>query len=190
MLITSEAVLPFGLNKPPVIDGKYQPIQVITLLSPIKSIHEYSKFMIKDLYKYINTDFVLCTQWDAFVLNADAWTDKFLEYDYVGAPWWYPSGGNIGNGGFSLRSKRFLEVCSKLPIKNYHPEDLMICRVYKHLLEKEGIKFAPEELAAKFSFEGNQKYGHKWNGQFGFHDLEMSDISNWKYYNDYITGKI
>ena len=33
------------------------------------------------------TSHVLVTQWDGFVLDAGAWTDDFLAYDYVGAVW-------------------------------------------------------------------------------------------------------
>lgn len=135
--------------------------------------------MVKELVKYVDTDFVLCTQWDAYILNPEAWDEAFLEYDYIGAPWWFQDGNNVGNGGFSLRSKRFLQVCSELPLRNFHPEDLILCRTYSNLLESKGIKFAPEHLAAKFSREGNQKYGYCWQGELGFHDYEMTDISAW-----------
>lgn len=151
----------------------------------IGSIQEYSKFMIRDLYKYVDTDFVLCIQWDAWILDPDQWTDEYYNYDYTGAPWWFNDDRNVGNGAFSLRSKKFLEVCSELPIKNYHPEDLVLCRTYKNLLLKEGIKFAPEKLAHRFSHEGNQKYGRKWDNSFGYHDLEMTDISRWKPPSDF-----
>lgn len=144
--------------------------------------------MIQELYKYVDTDFVLCTQWDAFILNPDAWTNEFLCYDFLGSPWWWNDDKNIGNGGGSLRSKRYLEVCSLLPLKNFHPEDLVLNRVYKNLLVQKGIKYPPEELAARFGIEGNIKYGQKWTNQFLFHDLEMTDISNWKGYNEFIRS--
>ena len=142
--------------------------------------------MVKDLVNYVDTDFALCTQWDAFVLNYKAWEDKFLEYDYIGAPWWFEDGNNVGNGGFSLRSKAFLEASSSLPIRNFHPEDLIICRTYRNLLRKT-ISFAPEQVAAQFSLEGNRKYGQRWRSQFGFHDLEITDISAWEGYKDFIN---
>lgn len=154
-------------------------------VEPITRIQAYSKFMIKELHAYINTPFVLCTQHDAFVLSAKAWREEFLKYDYIGAPWWFNDANNVGNGGFSLRSKRFLEASSKLPLKNYHPEDLILCRTYKHLLTNSGIQWAPENTAAAFSLEGNAKYGPRWSGQFGFHDLEMTDISNWEGYKEF-----
>lgn len=136
--------------------------------------------MVKELYKYVDTDFVLCTQWDAFVLNYKAWSEEFLSYDYIGAPWWFNDENNVGNGGFSLRSKKFINEASRLPLKNFNPEDVVLCRTYKHLLSIHGIKFAPEHTASKFSFEGNNKYGQKWNGQFGWHDSDMTDLNNYK----------
>lgn len=161
-------------------------MEVVALVDDITTIQEYSKFMIKELVKYVDTDFVLCTQWDAYILNPDAWDEAFLQYDYIGAPWWFQDGDIVGNGGFSLRSKRFLQVCSKLPLRNFHPEDLVLCRTYSNLLKSKGIRFAPESLATKFSREGNQKYGHRWQSELGFHDYEMTDISAWKGYDDLV----
>lgn len=135
--------------------------------------------MIKDLHKYVDTDFAMCIQWDAFILNPDAWEEDFLSYDYIGAPWWFSDDRNVGNGGFSIRSRKFLEVASTLPLKNFNPEDLVLCRTYRNLLLERDIRFAPEALAAKFSREGNQKYGRTWKGEFGFHDFEMTDVSAW-----------
>lgn len=168
---------------------EHSPLIEIQTIPPIKTIQEYSRFMIKELYNYVETPFALCTQWDAFVLNANAWTEEFLQYDYCGAPWWFQDHKNVGNGGFSLRSKKFLKVCSELPIKNFHPEDLVLCRTYRNLIESKGIRIAPEQLAARFSLEGNAKYNRKWNGStFGFHDLEMTDISNWSGYNEFMQS--
>ena len=45
-----------------------------------------------------------------------------------------------------------------------YPEDAFICRLLKPYFEKEGIVFATQEVASKFSVE-NTLY----SGQFGFH---------------------
>lgn len=156
-----------------------EPIKLVKI-PEITSIQAYSKFMIKDLYNYVDTEFVLCTQWDAWILNPDAWMQDFLKYDYIGAPWWFNEEKNVGNGGFSLRSKKFLHTTANLMIKNFHPEDLVLCRTYRSAIMSNGCIFAPEDIAARFSIEGNIKYGKKWTNQFGFHDLEMTDISEWK----------
>lgn len=168
----------------------------IVSIDEIDSTQKYSEFCIKEMYKYVDTDFALVIQYDGFILNPDAWDDEFLKYDYVGAPWdiddWaiekfaVPKelfGQHIvGNGGFSLRSKKLLELCAKLDstgmIKQYDPEDMVIGIFYRKLFEENGTKFAPVVLAEKFSYEGDQD-GTPWSGQFGFHGLSYTDISSW-----------
>lgn len=142
-------------------------------IKPIKSKEEYSEFMIKELNDYVDTDFVLIIQHDGYVRNANAWRKDFLDYDYIGAVWWHNDGRNVGNGGFSLRSKKLLEACAtNKKIVKTHPEDLHIGRTYRKILEKEhGIKFAPESIADQFSVEG---YATKriYTGQFGSHGFK------------------
>lgn len=127
----------------------------------------YSKFMIKELDNYFDTDFVLVTQHDGWVLDENAWTDEFFNYDYIGASWLEREGPNVGNGGFSLRSKKLQHILAVDPfIEPYHPEDNSICKLYRPYLEqKYGIKFAPEELADRFSFELREPI----QSTFGFH---------------------
>jgi len=98
-------------------------------------------------------------------LNADSWNDEWLEYDYIGAVW---HDGAVGNGGFSLRSKRLLEALrDERFTAPFFPEDEKICRDWKPLLEKDyGIKIAPPEIAADFSIEGG-----RYTNQFGFHSF-------------------
>ena len=157
---------------------------------PIRSIttrEEYSRFFIKNVNDFVDTDFVLIIQYDGFILNPEAWTDDFLAYDYIGAPWWYKDNNNVGNGGFSLRSKRLLEVLQNDDaIQEFHPEDHVICRVYGDYLISRGIVFAPEKIAARFSIEGALKFpsmpvkfGSIWTKEFGFHGLDKTDISGW-----------
>lgn len=128
-------------------------IEVIQI-EKLHSKQDYSKFIVKELYKYLDTDFVLVTQWDAWVLNGDSWNDTFYSYDYIGAPWLYVDGKNIGNGGFSLRSKKLQTILAKDKfIQITDPEDEITGRLYRRYLEKIGIKFPSEDLADHFSFE-------------------------------------
>lgn len=123
--------------------------------SSINSKQAYSKFMLQELHKYINTDFVLVVQWDGWVINEKAWNPAFLYYDYIGAVWpWHPEGLRVGNGGFSLRSKKLLELTAQEGFQ-YKPmnEDDLICHVNRDFLVSNGIKFAPEEVARRFSYE-------------------------------------
>lgn len=148
-------------------------------ITHIGSIEDLSVFCIKNLHTYVDTEYVLLVQYDGFVLNPDSWTNEFLQYDYIGAPLWavkeLRTPGSplfVGNGGFSLRSRKFLEISTRLAnegeIVKFHPEDIALCVWYKDLLEKEGIVFAPVDLAMKFSVVEDHGVYEK---PFGFHGL-------------------
>lgn len=121
----------------------------------IKSKQDYSRFIIRELYKYFDTSHVLTVQHDGYCLSGEAWNPDFLEYDFLGAPWIYEHNRNIANGGFSLRSKRLCEILATDPlIEITHPEDQAIGILYRGYLEqKYNIKFPSEELADTFAFE-------------------------------------
>ena len=143
------------------------------LINHINNIQDYSKFILCELNNYINTEFVLLIQHDGYILNPFAWTDNFLKYDYIGATWFYKDKYNVGNGGFSLRSKKFLEKIQHTTLTKYHPEDHVICRIYGKHFKDNGITFAPEEIANKFSIEGKP-----YSGQFGFHGFHTKNRIN------------
>jgi hypothetical protein len=174
------------------VEIKHDYIETI-IIPKIKSLEEYSYFCVKKLNDYIDTDFCLIVQPDGFVTNPFMWSDKFLNYDYIGAPWdkalsyrglWMcgmlndsinPNETPIitGNGGFSLRSKKLLEETSKINYKELHlPEDAYVCiKNRKHLNEK-GIKFAPLMIAKRFSLECPIDMNEKnitLDAHFGFH---------------------
>ncbi|OGN09323.1 MAG: hypothetical protein A3C61_01565 [Candidatus Yanofskybacteria bacterium RIFCSPHIGHO2_02_FULL_39_10] len=154
----------------------------IVKIDPINTIEAYNQFMIKKMNDYIDTDFVLVIQYDGFILNPEAWTDEYLKYDYIGAPWHKDGHFIVGNGGFSLRSKKLLEILQKddsLQIPADEPEDTFICQEKREHLESKGIKFAPVDLARQFALEANEKDGVEWTNQFGFHGLKWTDISKW-----------
>lgn len=164
----------------------------VVKISKIKSVKAYSDFMIKDLYKYIDTEFSLVFQHDGFVLNASAWTDEFLKYDYIGSVWDHLGDLKVGNGGFSLRSKRLLDWVGKNYKKvdaHIHPEDVFIAKFARPFLEQNGMQFAPVQVADKFSMEGTET-SVVWNGEFGFHGLSYTDISKWLEKNTEYKNKI
>lgn len=146
-----------------------------------KNTNDYSRFMAYNLTNYIDSEFVLIVHNDAYVLRPDKWQDSFLEYDYIGAPWpkdvhFTNEGLNvrIGNGGFSLRSKKMLDALNdlKLPFTDngtgYYHEDGIMCVYYRKELEEYGIKFAPVPLAARFSLEKDCE--ESYYQPFGFHN--------------------
>lgn len=184
------------LSSIPDTDARVVPID------HVGSIEKYSHFFVKEVHDHVDTDFVLVIQYDGFILNPDAWTDDFLKYDYIGAPWWYEDENNVGNGGFSLRSKKLLKILAEdESIKEHHPEDHHIVRTYGNYLRTKGIVFAPEYVASRFSIEGCLKepvpikYGSVWTNEFGFHGLDETDISKWiklhpEYRVDVISKKL
>lgn len=159
----------------------------------ISSFEELSIFCLRDLVKYVDTEYVLLVQWDGFILNPESWSKDFLNYDYIGSPWlvkdWsindfdFPESLRgervVGNGGFCIRSKKFLEISSKLfnqgLIRRNHPEDIAISVWYRDLFEQNGIKFAPAKMAQRFAFEGRDD---EYSIQFGFHGF-YTNLDGW-----------
>lgn len=131
--------------------------------SSVKSFEEYSRFCVFDLAACVDTSHCLIIQHDGFVVNPKAWTDEFLNYDYIGAPWAHIEN-KVGNGGFSLRSKKLLVAGRSLKVNNYNPEDRLICIDRWPHFAGQGCSKAPYELATRFSCE-NMAY----TGSFGFH---------------------
>lgn len=146
-----------------------------------KNTNDYSKFMAYGLWEYIESDFALIVHNDAYVLRPHQWREDFLAYDYIGAPWppavhFTPNGTavRVGNGGFSLRSKRLLNVLNelKLPFTDngtgYFHEDGILCVYYRKQLEENGTRFAPVALASLFSREKDCLDSR--SAPFGFHN--------------------
>jgi hypothetical protein len=154
----------FITDRPLALDG----VDVVTIPSLV-SRDAYSHFVVKELGRHIATPHALLIQWDGFVVNAAAWTDEFLDYDYIGARWgWEHEGQSVGNGGFSLRSRRLFDALADPEIVDIAIEDAAICRTYRPLLEtRYGIRFAPGALADRFAFETTYPAGTP----FGFHGL-------------------
>jgi hypothetical protein len=180
-------------NKPILLDG----IQHKEI--PRLGYHEYSLFVIYALHQFIDTEFVIIVQEDGWVLNGSAWREEFNGYDFIGAPihlakvtdannkskifhgfGWTQfiddtsfSIENVFNGGFSLRSKRFLEAPARFKIPYTIPapiglssfpkifywedegnqEDIQIFLYMKTHLESLGIKFPSINISKYFAFE-------------------------------------
>ena len=120
---------------------------------PLRSAHEQSAFVMRHMPAYIRTSHALLTRWDGFITQPQAWNDEFLVYDYVGAVWPdEPEETAVGDGGFSLRSRRFLAAGMDVRITQTHPEDEVLCRRQRHFVEQaHGVIFAPPALARRFA---------------------------------------
>jgi len=174
---------------------KYPDIEYVEI--PHMDFLGYSRLMIEDLHKYFTTSHCLIVQSDSFVINADLWKKEFLEFDYIGAPWSNKVQVNpnlvlnmeknpVGNGGFSLRSRKLVKTTSKINFSSLKfsikSEDIIICHyLYKEMIES-GIRFAPPKVAAQFSMENvNNLYGQDVNSVFGFHGKHLRDYFLKKY---------
>ena len=148
----------------------------------------FCESFIQQTNKYIIDDFCLNVQHDSTIIDISNWDDRFLEYDYIGAPWPMDIvqasdmvAGRIdeipnvvGNGGFSLRTRKFVEESAKLGWQHKN-EDLNICVFNYETMTEKGVTFAPPELACKFSVEHPTQYKYFQRdlllsySSFGFH---------------------
>ena len=175
---------------------KYPDIEYVSIPS-LNSVDKYNKLIFQDLHKYFETSHCLIVQADSFVVNSNLWKSEFLEFDYIGGPW--PNKievkpnlilnlekNPVGNGGFSLRSRKLVETTAKInfdtlnfPIK---AEDIVICHyLYQKMIDSD-IRFAPAKLAAQFSMENIENlYNQNVNSVFGFHGKHLRDYFIKKY---------
>ena len=101
-------------------------------------LNGYNRFVSQNLPKYCNTDFLLLIQWDGYILDPNAWRDEFLEYDYIGAVWPWHLTNRVGNGGFCIRSKKFMEAVGAMnfpSLEEFYSDDVNPCRVWRKELE-------------------------------------------------------
>lgn len=131
---------------------------------PIKTTKDYSELVLTGISQYVESSHVLIIQWDSFVIHPHLWSDEFLQYDYIGPVWSHHPETPVGNGGFSLRSKKLLHAIQQPGFVKKHPEDYCICADNKDFLARHGIKIAPVHVAEKFAVERT-----RWHDAFGFH---------------------
>jgi len=157
----------------------------------------YSEITLRILPAVVNTDHNIIVQNDGFAVNISAWTNEFLKYDYIGAPWlwWGPPEEQVGNGGFSLRSRKLYDALvdwrpgwtanewPNLDPKYYNPnnrnglnEDNLIAGPFRLYLETHyGIQYAPVDLAHQWSIEGRESWTNPWfRKSLGFHGAEAA----------------
>lgn len=138
-------------------------------IEPLRNIGDYSRFVLQDLVHHVDTPHALIVQWDGFVTHPTLWSDTFLDHDYIGPPWYEKDRLRVvGNGGFSLRSKRLLAATANLVYDGHSPEDKVICIDQRaHLESHHHIRFAPPLLARQFGVEQGPRVD-----AFGFHGIE------------------
>lgn len=142
LLLTDAAVCPV-----------HPAIRVVPI-APLRSSAAYSNFLLTRLVDHVDTSHCMIAQWDGHLLDARRWDPAFLNYDYIGASWpQFDDGHDVGNGGFSLRSRRLMDLCRAPQFVPVHPEDVAIARTNRLWLDAQGIRFAPRDLADAFAAE-------------------------------------
>ena len=136
----------------------------------------YSTFIMHCLYAFIETEFCLIVQDDGWVLDGKNFKEDYYNYDYLGGithaglvgdtlrlgfTWVdYPDAIVVLNGGFSLRSRRFLEAANKYGVAQMFShettiwnEDVQLSCLRRPLFEEHGFKFPTNEVAKHFAVE-------------------------------------
>jgi hypothetical protein len=158
------------------------------------SLYSMSYDAIKNMHRRVDTDYVLNVHPDGWALRPGM--EEFIgKYDYIGSPWaeWQKPNrigklllkggkyvGGVGNGGFSLRSKKLYEVGAWYYNRKYKYipdcflfyEDIyytMFLPSYERMY-RDIMHIAPPEVAAQFALEDNidlyQRFGRE---PLGFH---------------------
>lgn len=150
-------------------------------IAPLKNIAQYNALTLDQLPAWTGCDTTLLIQWDGFALDGHRWRSDFADFDYIGAPWPHMASA-VGNGGFSLRSRRLLNAVQRL--RKDEPqadidtaEDLQICFKYRDALQAQGLRFPDADLAMAFACE-RQPAAPAWAdlpasglASFGFHGV-------------------
>lgn len=148
----------------------------------LNNIDDFNYYMFLEMGKHVSTSHCLIVQDHAYILNPEKWNNAWLNYDYIGSPWRIVENSyiandytrsRVGNGGFSMRSKKLLDLPKKMgwelrEEQGWKNEDGNICCYYKKEMLQNGIKYAPLELAVQFGFE-NVTEENKYIKPFGFH---------------------
>ncbi len=148
--------------------GPFAKVATKVIGCDLRSYEEVARCLWDSAPYYVKTSHFLVIQYDGWVLDGFAWRRKWLDFDYIGAPWWYRDDFNVGNGGLSLRSTDLMRWLARHP-EQYpptHPEDDTLCRTYRRALEDEGFIWAPQDEAGRFSFERTPR-----RPTFGFHGM-------------------
>lgn len=153
------------------------------------NIDEWNRAIIYELPKHVETSHCLLIHSDGWVVNPQAWTNRWLKYDFAGSPWPLPQDkysyrdeeGNIVRVGNSigLRSKKLMDLIAQRPIDEFWKikekygncnEDGFIAVHNRVWLESKGCKFMPFSQAVYFGKE-IELPEHKGKKPFLFHTV-------------------
>ena len=158
----------------------------------------YNRLMLSNKFymRFSQYDYILIYQLDAFVFSDQLDYFLDLDYDYIGAPWfycesYYKGDDNkyyktpVGNGGFSLRKTEafinLIEQHKNESMSFMDNEDAFF--PYMSLKYPDSIKIAPFDVASHFSFECEPRKLFKYNSgviPFGCHGWMKYDPEFYK----------
>ncbi len=156
--------------------------------SEMKSIHDYDAVSFLEMGWHVETSHMLLIQDHAQILHPELWDDSWLEYDFIGAPWnprpeFISVSTNdmvrVGNGGFRLTSQKMMRLPKTLGLpvvedRGWTADDGLFCSYYRKTFLDNGIKYAPVEVAAKFSYENDVEENLHITKFFGYHKYHCS----------------
>jgi Protein of unknown function (DUF5672) len=180
-------------------------VRFVLIKDPLLDITQYNKLLKSDAFwASLESAKVLLFQSDSIILKSGI--DKYMEYDYAGAPWrtndntkivelrsqgWLPIA--VGNGGFSLRNVSLMQTVIRKEgarSPDTENEDIFFSQ---HIQRVPGARVSPESLAYEFCKEehiptlelsGNRVTSHfalhaawYYNGQDRITELLLSAVS-------------
>lgn len=161
----------------------------------------YSRLMLSEKFyeHFVDYEYMLVYQLDAFVFSDQLESFCKKEYDYIGAPWpswvanWRFTKSYVGNGGFSLRRIakiiRLLEETRAMKKTEYFDGLFERCEdaffAYCGNLKIADFKIAPVDVAIEFSMELDIRKAYKKLSKrlpFGCHGWYKTEFEVWKPY--------
>lgn len=149
----------------------------------LKSIKDFDYYAFRCLGKHVQTSHCLMVQDHAFILHPEIWKDDWLQFDFCGALWperpefISQSTGTLvrlGNGGFSLRSKRIMDLPEKLDLpvvedRGFSNDDGLLNSLYRKVLLENGVVYPEAIDIPEFSYENDTPENINITKFFGFH---------------------
>ena len=108
------------------------------------SLDEYNLLLTSyDFWTKIQGEKVLIYQEDSCLFKSNI--EDFIKWDYIGAPWPVEKDDTpncVGNGGFSLRTKK----CMLVVLKKIHITNMKLNSSTIHYMNSSNLKYAPEDV--------------------------------------------
>lgn len=147
-----------------ILSSNKNRIKFINLNVDNLTIRNYNDLLVsKDFYDDIPTEIFLIFQTDTIICkNNKDLINKYIKYDYTGAPW---KDKVVGNGGLSIRKKsKMLEIIENCKYSN-QPEDIYFSKACPEIYRnqpsfEEAKEFSVETVYNDISFGVHKPWRH------------------------------